>query len=203
MKFKLIAQDGEARLGTIQTKHGVIQTPVFMPVGTYGAVKSLSPDDLKKINFEIILGNTYHLWLRPGQEIIEAHKGLHKFINWNKSILTDSGGFQVWSLGKMRKISPEGVTFKSPINGDNCFLSPEKSMAIQKKLNSDIAMIFDECTPYPATYEEAEKSMVLSKNWAYRSKEAFTGSKNALFGIVQGGMHEELRLNSLKTLTKD
>lgn len=202
MEFKLIAQDGEARLGKIKTKHGVIQTPVFMPVGTYGAVKSLSPDDLEKINFEIILGNTYHLWLRPGQEIIEAHKGLHKFINWNKSILTDSGGFQVWSLGKMRKISPEGVTFKSPINGDNCFLSPEKSMAIQKKLNSDIAMIFDECTPYPATFEEAEKSMVLSKNWAYRSKEAFMGSKNALFGIVQGGMHEELRLNSLKTLTE-
>ena len=202
MEFKLIAQDGEARLGKIKTKHGVIHTPVFMPVGTYGAVKSLSPDDLEKINFEIILGNTYHLWLRPGQEIIEAHKGLHKFINWNKSILTDSGGFQVWSLGKMRKISPEGVTFKSPINGDNCFLSPEKSMAIQKKLNSDIAMIFDECTPYPATYEEAEKSMVLSKNWAYRSKEAFMGSKNALFGIVQGGMHEELRLNSLKTLTE-
>ena len=201
MEFKLIAQDGAARLGAIKTKHGVIQTPVFMPVGTYGAVKSLSPDDLKKINFEIILGNTYHLWLRPGQEIIEAHKGLHKFINWNKSILTDSGGFQVWSLGKMRKISPEGVTFKSPINGDNCFLSPEKSMAIQKKLNSDIAMIFDECTPYPAKFEEAEKSMVLSENWAYRSKEAFMGSKNALFGIVQGGMHEELRLRSLKTLT--
>ena len=201
MEFKLIAQDGAARLGKIKTKHGVIQTPVFMPVGTYGAVKSLSPDDLKKINFEIILGNTYHLWLRPGEEIIEAHKGLHKFINWNKSILTDSGGFQVWSLGKMRKISPEGVTFKSPINGDNCFLSPEKSMAIQKKLNSDIAMIFDECTPYPAKFEEAEKSMVLSENWAYRSKEAFMGSKNALFGIVQGGMHEELRLRSLKTLT--
>ena len=201
MEFKLIAQDGAARLGKIKTKHGVIQTPVFMPVGTYGAVKSLSPDDLKKINFEIILGNTYHLWLRPGEEIIEAHKGLHKFINWNKSILTDSGGFQVWSLGKMRKISPEGVTFKSPINGDNCFLSPEKSMAIQKKLNSDIAMIFDECTPYPAKFEEAEKSMVLSENWAYRSKEAFMGSKNALFGIIQGGMHEELRLRSLKTLT--
>ena len=201
MEFKLIAQDGAARLGKIKTKHGVIQTPVFMPVGTYGAVKSLSPDDLKKINFEIILGNTYHLWLRPGEEIIEAHKGLHKFINWNKSILTDSGGFQVWSLGKMRKISPEGVTFKSPINGDICFLSPEKSMAIQKKLNSDIAMIFDECTPYPAKFEEAEKSMVLSENWAYRSKEAFMGSKNALFGIVQGGMHEELRLRSLKTLT--
>jgi len=138
---------------------------------------------------------------KPGEEIIEAHKGLHKFINWNKSILTDSGGFQVWSLGKMRKISSKGVTFKSPINGDNCFLSPEKSMAIQKKLNSDIAMIFDECTPYPAKFEEAEKSMVLSENWAYRSKEAFMGSKNALFGIIQGGMHEELRLRSLKTLT--
>ena len=171
------AQDGAARLGTIKTKHGVIQTPVFMPVGTYGAVKSLSPDDLKKINFEIILGNTYHLWLRPGEEIIEAHKGLHKFINWNKSILTDSGGFQVWGLGKMRKISPEGVTFKSPINGDNCFLSPEKSMVIQKKLNSDIAMIFDECTPYPATFEETEKSMVLSENWAYRSKESLREAK--------------------------
>ena len=201
MKFNLLAQDGEARLGSIKTSHSVIQTPVFMPVGTYGAVKTLSPDDLHTINFDIILGNTYHLWLRPGLEVIESHKGLHQFINWNKSLLTDSGGFQVWSLGKMRKISPKGVTFKSPINGDECFLSPEKSIDIQKTLNSDIAMIFDECTPYPATFEEAEKSMMLSEDWAYRSKVAFLDSKNALFGIVQGGMHEELRLRSLKTLT--
>ena len=162
MKFNLLAQDGEARLGLIKTKHSTIQTPVFMPVGTYGAVKSLTPDHLHNIQFDVILGNTFHLWLRPGLEVIESHEGLHKFINWNKSILTDSGGFQVWSLGKLRKITQEGVTFQSPINGDSCFLSPEISMEIQKKLNSDIAMIFDECTPYPASFEEAKKS------WSYR-----------------------------------
>ena len=201
MEFNLLAQDGQARLGSIKTQHSIIQTPVFMPVGTYGAVKSLSPNDLNKIDFDIILGNTYHLWLRPGLEVINLHKGLHNFISWDKSILTDSGGFQVWSLGKMRKISSEGVIFKSPINGDECFLSPEKSIIIQKSLNSDIAMIFDDCTPYPATFQEAEKSMVLSEDWAYRSKEEFNESKNALFGIIQGGMHEELRLRSLNTLT--
>ena len=201
MKFNLLAQDGEARLGSIKTKHSTIQTPVFMPVGTYGAVKSLTPDHLHNIQFDVILGNTFHLWLRPGLEVIESHEGLHKFINWNKSILTDSGGFQVWSLGKLRKITQEGVTFQSPINGDSCFLSPEISMEIQKKLNSDIAMIFDECTPYPASFEEAKKSMQLSEDWAYRSKVTFQDSNNALFGIVQGGMHEELRDQSLKTLT--
>lgn len=201
MEFDLLSEDNNARCGVIKTEHSTIQTPVFMPVGTYGAVKSLSPDDLNEIDFDIILGNTYHLWLRPGLEVIETHNGLHQFINWNKSLLTDSGGFQVWSLGKMRKISPEGVTFKSPINGDKCFLSPEKSIDIQKVLNSDISMIFDECTPYPASFEEAKESMMLSEDWAYRSKEAFLGSKNALFGIIQGGMHEELRLRSLQTLT--
>ena len=150
---------------------------------------------------EIILGNTFHLWLRPGLDIIKKHKGLHEFINWDKPILTDSGGFQVWSLGKMRKISEAGVTFRSPINGDEKFMGPEESMKIQRVLNSDIAMIFDECTPYPATHKEEKKSMLLSNDWAYRSKDTFEGSKNALFGIVQGGMHEELRLRSLKTLT--
>ena len=202
MKFKLISQDKNARAGLIKVSHGEINTPVFMPVGTYGAVKSISPSELEEIDFEIILGNTFHLWLRPGLEVIKNHKGLHQFINWKKPILTDSGGFQVWSLGKMRKITKKGVTFRSPINGSECFISPEKSIEIQKKLNSDIAMIFDECTPYPSTYEEAEASMLLSQEWAYRSKESFIGSKNALFGIIQGGMYEDLRENSLKELTK-
>jgi queuine tRNA-ribosyltransferase len=173
-----------------------------MPVGTYGAVKSLSPQDLQSIDFEIILGNTFHLWLRPGLETISAFNGLHDFIQWHKSILTDSGGFQVWSLGKMRKITEEGVEFKSPINGDTCFLSPEESMRIQHGLNSDIVMIFDECTPYPASHEEAQTSMQLSLQWAYRSKVAHETNKNALFGIIQGGMYEDLREHSLNELTK-
>lgn len=202
MKFKLKSQDGQARTGEITTVHGVINTPVFMPVGTYGAVKSISPYELKENNFEIILGNTFHLWLRPGLDVISTHQGLHKFIGWEKPILTDSGGFQVWSLGKMRKISSKGVTFKSPINGDTCFMGPEESMEIQKTLNSDIAMIFDECTPYPATFEEAEKSMILSLEWAERSKISFGQSPNALFGIIQGGMFEELRLISMKKLNQ-
>lgn len=202
MKFNLIKKDGQARRGEVQLKHGAVQTPVFMPVGTYGAVKSLSPKDLQSVGFEIILGNTFHLWLRPGLEIISVFKGLHDFIQWHKSILTDSGGFQVWSLGKMRKISKEGVEFKSPINGDSCFLSPEESMRIQKALNSDIVMIFDECTPYPASHEEAKASMQLSLEWAYRSKVAHATNANALFGIIQGGMYEDLRENSLNELTK-
>lgn len=202
MQFKLIKKDGQARRGTLQLKHGTVQTPVFMPVGTYGAVKSLSPQDLQSIGFEIILGNTFHLWLRPGLETISAFNGLHDFIQWHKSILTDSGGFQVWSLGKMRKITEEGVEFKSPINGDTCFLSPEESMRIQHRLNSDIVMIFDECTPYPASHEEAKTSMQLSLQWAYRSKAAHETNKNALFGIIQGGMYEDLREHSLNELTK-
>ena len=201
MKFKLFSQDGHARSGLLKVSHGEINTPVFMPVGTYGAVKSISPKELELIDFEIILGNTFHLWLRPGIEIIKKHKGLHQFINWSRPMLTDSGGFQVWSLGKMRKISQKGVTFKSPINGDTCFLGPEESIEIQKKLNSDIVMIFDECTPYPATYEEAKTSMKLSQEWAHRSKEAHVGNKNALFGIIQGGMYEDLREESLRQLT--
>ena len=201
MQFKLINTDGEARAGSLSTKHGKIDTPVFMPVGTYGAVKSLSPKDLEDLNFEIILGNTFHLWLRPGMEVINAHGGLHEFTSWQKSMLTDSGGFQVWSLGKMRKITQAGVIFQSPINGDECFLSPEVSMQIQAQLNSDIAMIFDECTPYPATFAEAKESMQLSKEWAYRSKDSFQSKNNALFGIVQGGMYEDLRSESLDNLT--
>ena len=201
MKFELQNQDGHARAGLLKTRHGEISTPVFMPVGTYGAVKSIAPKELEEAHFEIILGNTFHLWLRPGLDIIKKHKGLHEFINWKRPILTDSGGFQVWSLGKMRKITEAGVTFRSPINGDEKFMGPEESMKIQKVLNSDIAMIFDECTPYPATHEEAKKSMQLSNNWAYRSKDTFEGSKNALFGIIQGGMFEDLRGESLKELT--
>ena len=202
MQFKLIKKDGKARRGELKLQHGTLQTPVFMPVGTYGAVKSLSPQDLESIGFEIILGNTFHLWLRPGLETIAALKGLHNFIQWHQSILTDSGGFQVWSLGKMRKITEEGVEFKSPINGDTCFLSPEESMRIQKVLNSDIVMIFDECTPYPASYEEAANSMQLSLKWAYRSKVAHEKNKNALFGIIQGGMFADLREQSLNELKK-
>ena len=185
MKFELQNQDGHARAGLLQTQHGEISTPVFMPVGTYGAVKSIAPKELEETNFEIILGNTFHLWLRPGLDVIKKHKGLHEFINWNKPILTDSGGFQVWSLGKMRKISEAGVTFRSPINGDEKFMGPEESMKIQKILNSDIAMIFDECTPYPATYEEAKKSMQLSNDWAYRSKDTFEGIKMHYLGLFK------------------
>ena len=202
MKFKLISEDGNARSGIIKVSHGEINTPAFMPVGTYGAVKSISPSELNELGFQIILGNTFHLWLRPGLSIIKKHKGLHSFINWQKPILTDSGGFQVWSLGKMRKITEKGVTFRSPINGTKCFLGPEESIKIQKELNSDIAMIFDECTPYPASHKEAKNSMLLSQEWAYRSKESFLGSKNALFGIIQGGMYEDLREDSLTNLSK-
>jgi queuine tRNA-ribosyltransferase len=171
-----------------------------MPVGTYGSVKSLSPNEIHDIGAHIILGNTFHLWLRPGLDVIAAHGGLHKFMGWDGPILTDSGGFQVWSLGDLRKISEEGVKFRSPINGDSCFLTPEESMRIQKVLNSDIVMIFDECTPYPATVKQASESMQLSLRWARRSKDAHQGNPNALFGIIQGGMYEELRDISLNGL---
>ena len=200
MKITLHKQDGLARRGTLKLKHGEVQTPAFMPVGTYGTVKAMSPLELKEINAHIILGNTFHLWLRPGLEVIAAHGGLHKFMGWDGPILTDSGGFQVWSLGAMRKITEEGVTFRSPINGDSCFLTPEESMRIQKVLNADIVMIFDECTPYPATLQEASESMQLSMRWARRSKDAHAGNENALFGIIQGGMYEELRDISLAGL---
>ncbi|MFW5439777.1 MAG: tRNA guanosine(34) transglycosylase Tgt [Methylophilaceae bacterium] len=202
MEFTLHHSDGLARRGTVHLKHGDVETPSFMPVGTYGTVKAMSPLEIKEINAHIVLGNTFHLWLRPGLEVIEAHGGLHKFMGWDKPILTDSGGFQVFSLGAMRKISEEGVKFQSPINGDTCFLTPEESMRIQKGLNSDIVMIFDECTPYPATPKEAEDSMQLSLRWAQRSKDAHQGNYNALFGIIQGGMFEDLRDVSLDGLKK-
>ncbi len=202
MQFSLINQDGAARRGTLKLAHGEVQTPAFMPVGTYGSVKSLSPNEIRDIGAHIILGNTFHLWLRPGLEVIAAHGGLHQFMSWDGPILTDSGGFQVWSLGDLRKISEEGVKFRSPINGDSCFLTPEESMRIQKVLNSDIVMIFDECTPYPATHLEANESMQLSLRWAARSKAAHQGNPNALFGIVQGGMYEDLRDVSLNGLVE-
>jgi len=202
MKFKVTANDGAARCGVLETAHGTIDTPVFMPVGTYGAVKGMAPDELRGLGAQIVLGNTFHLWLRPGVEVIAAHGGLHRFMGWDGPILTDSGGFQVFSLGELRKISEEGVKFQSPVNGDACFLTPEESMRIQRVLNSDIVMAFDECTPYPATLEQARDSMQLSMRWAQRSKAAHADNPNALFGIVQGGMHETLREESLAALTE-
>ena len=207
MKYTLLKTDGHARRGRLELNHGTIETPIFMPVGTYGSVKAMSPVELEKIGAQIILGNTFHLWLRPGLEIIREFGGLHQFIGWNKPLLTDSGGFQVFSLGEMRKISEEGVKFSSPINGDRLFLSPEISMQIQRVLNSDVVMQFDECTPYeiegrPATREEAGQSMRMSLRWAKRSLDEFNREENpnALFGIVQGGMFEDLRDESLAGL---
>ena len=201
MEFTLYKTSGAARRGQISLAHGVVQTPAFMPVGTYGTVKAMSPLELHEIGAHIVLGNTFHLWLRPGLEVIEAHGGLHRFMGWEGPILTDSGGFQVFSLGALRKITGGGVEFRSPVNGDKCFLSPEESMRIQKVLNSDIVMIFDECTPYPADEQVAGVSMRLSLGWAARSKAAHQGNPNALFGIVQGGMHEHLRDESLRGLS--
>jgi queuine tRNA-ribosyltransferase len=202
--YELLAQDGRARMGRLHLNHGVVETPIFMPVGTYGAVKGVPPAMLQAISARIVLGNTFHLWLRPGLEIIAAHGGLHRFMNWQSPILTDSGGFQVWSLGDLRKISEEGVAFQSPVNGDKLFLSPEESMRIQRTLNSDIAMVFDECTPYPSSREATAESMRLSLRWALRSRKAFDehapAAPNALFGIVQGGMMEDLRDESLAGL---
>ncbi|MFA5170049.1 MAG: tRNA guanosine(34) transglycosylase Tgt [Sulfuriferula sp.] len=200
MHFQLHQTDGLARRGTVTLAHGKVETPAFMPVGTYGTVKAMSPDELKEINAHIVLGNTFHLWLRPGLEAIEAHGGLHQFMHWDRPILTDSGGFQVFSLGALRKITEQGVKFSSPINGDKMFLTPEESMHIQKVLNSDIVMIFDECTPYPAEHDAAAYSMRLSLRWAERSKTAHAGNPNALFGIVQGGMYEDLRDESVREL---
>jgi queuine tRNA-ribosyltransferase len=211
LEFKLIKKDTtgktHARRGTVRLNHGEVQTPIFMPVGTYGSVKAMSPLELKEIGAQIILGNTFHLWLRPGNDVMSKFGGLHGFMGWDKPILTDSGGFQVFSLGEMRKITEEGVTFNSPINGDKLFLSPEISMQIQRVLNSDIVMQFDECTPYeiegrPATLEEAAKSMRMSLRWAQRSMNEFKAGENpnALFGIVQGGMYENLRDESLAGL---
>lgn len=203
MKFKLINKNAGARRGQITFDRGTIETPVFMPVGTYGTVKAMSPPELLDIGAEIILGNTFHLMLRPGTEIISAHGDLHDFMQWHKPILTDSGGFQVFSLAKMRKIDESGVKFRSPINGSEVFLSPEVSMQVQQKLGSDIVMAFDECTPHPATFEQARTSMELSMRWAARSKLAHVdfGNTNALFGIVQGGMFPDLREISIAKLT--
>ncbi len=202
MKFQLLQTEGKARRGSLTLEHGTVETPAFMPVGTYGAVKTVSPAELQELKAQIILGNTFHLWLRPGLEVIEAHGGLHSFMQWHGPILTDSGGFQVFSLGKLRKIQEQGVTFRSPINGDRCFLSPEESMRIQRILNSDIVMIFDECTPYLVDFSIVQASMELSLRWAERSKRAHEGNANALFGIVQGGMHENLRELSLQGLVQ-
>jgi queuine tRNA-ribosyltransferase len=188
LRFEVTATDGAARRGVLKLAHGEVDTPAFMPVGTYGAVK--------------VLGNTFHLWLRPGLDVIAAHGGLHRFIGWSGPILTDSGGFQVYSLGALRRISEEGVRFQSPVNGDPLFLTPEESMRIQRVLDADIAMVFDECTPYPATFEGARDSMRMSLRWAERCRRAHEGSPNALFGIVQGGMYESLRDESLAGLTR-
>ncbi len=209
LKFELLTTDGQARRGCLTLNHGVVETPIFMPVGTYGTVKAIQPRELEEIRAQIILGNTFHLWLRPGLEVIDAHGGLHRFMGWNRPILTDSGGFQVFSLGDLRKITEDGVTFASPINGDKLFLSPEVSMQIQKVLNSDIVMQFDECTPYatngvPTSHKDAADSMRMSMRWAKRSIDEFgrLGNPNALFGIVQGGMFEDLRNESLAGLSE-
>ncbi|NMP31978.1 tRNA guanosine(34) transglycosylase Tgt [Thalassotalea sp. M1531] len=206
MKYDLIKKDGKARRGRLTFERGTVETPAFMPVGTYGTVKGMKTDEVEEIGAEIILGNTFHLMLRPGTDIIEQHGDLHDFINWDKPILTDSGGFQVFSLGKMRKITEEGVKFSSPVNGEKIMLTPERSMEVQRALGSDIVMIFDECTPYPATHKEAKDSMELSLRWAQRSKDAHQGNPNALFGIVQGGMYEDLRevsIDGLKAIDFD
>ena len=211
LEFTLLKKDtsglSHARRGRLKLNHGTIETPIFMPVGTYGSVKAMDPDELKQVGSQIILGNTFHLWLRPGTEVMDKFGGLHGFMGWDKPILTDSGGFQVFSLGAMRKITEEGVKFASPIDGSRQFLSPEISMQIQRSLNSDIVMQFDECTPYeidgrPATAEEAAKSMRMSLRWAQRSMNEFNRGENpnALFGIVQGGMYERLRDESLAGL---
>jgi len=202
MEFSVFKTEGPARRGEMAFDHGAVQTPAFMPVGTYGTVKAMTPEELRDTGAEIILGNTFHLMLRPGTEIIRKHGDLHEFMHWNGPILTDSGGFQVFSLGAMRKISEAGVSFQSPIDSDPVFLGPEESMAVQRELGSDIVMIFDECTPYPATYEQARDSMRLSLRWAERSKFAHGDCKAALFGIVQGGIYDDLRLESSEGLRR-
>ena len=207
LQFEILATEGLARRGRLTLNHGVVQTPIFMPVGTYGTVKGVTPRSLEEMGAQIILGNTFHLWMRPGLDVLAQFGGLHRFEQWNRPILTDSGGFQVWSLGEMRKISEEGVKFASPVNGDKLFLTPEVSMQVQTALNSDIVMQFDECTPYETkghltTEAEARFSMELSRRWALRCKTEFARleNPNALFGIVQGGMFERLREDSLAAL---
>jgi queuine tRNA-ribosyltransferase len=200
LKFSVNKTDGKARTGLLSMQRGDIRTPAFMPVGTYGSVKAMTPAEVRETGADIILGNTFHLMLRPGTEVIERHGSLHDFMQWNRPILTDSGGFQVWSLAERRKITEKGVTFASPIDGSKVFMGPEESMAVQKSLGSDIVMIFDECTPYPATPEQASESMELSLRWAERSKQAHEGNPSALFGIVQGGMYQDLRVRSARKL---
>ena len=200
MSFALKSESGSARRGELSFPRGKVQTPAFMPVGTYGTVKGMAPREIKEIGAEIILGNTFHLMLRPGTEVVKAHGDLHDFMRWDGPILTDSGGFQVFSLGKLRKITEEGVSFRSPIDGSKVFMDPEISMQVQRDLGSDVVMIFDECTPYPATPAEARSSMELSLRWAARSKAAHGDNPSALFGIVQGGMYEDLRRESMAGL---
>lgn len=209
MKFELLADEGAARRGRLTFRRGTVETPAFMPVGTYGTVKAMTPEEVAATGAEIILGNTFHLMLRPGPEVVRAHGGLHEFMNWSGPILTDSGGYQVFSLAALRKVTEEGVRFRSPVNGDEIFLGPEGAMAMQQALNSDIAMIFDECTPYPASEREARESMELSLRWAARSRRAFDelrerepGRGEAVFGIVQGGMYPALREASLAGLVE-
>jgi queuine tRNA-ribosyltransferase len=200
VKFEVLAADGAARRGRMELAHGAVDTPAFLPVGTYGAVKAMSPDELSALGAQIVLANTFHLWLRPGLGVIEKHGGLHRFMGWDGPILTDSGGFQVFSLSTLRKVAEEGVRFASPVNGDRLLLTPEESMRIQRALGADIAMAFDECTAWPAAERQARKSMELSMRWAERSRRAHEGNPNALFGIVQGGTYEHLRDESLKQL---
>jgi queuine tRNA-ribosyltransferase len=201
MRFEVLARAGAARRARLTLAHGIVETPVFMPVGTYGAVKAMSPAELDDIGAQIILGNTFHLWLRPGTDVVAAHGGLHGFAGWQRPILTDSGGFQVFSLGALRKVREDGVEFASPVNGDRLLLTPERSMEIQRALDSDVVMTLDECTAHPATRDETARSMGLSMRWAARSKAAHADNRNALFGIVQGGMHEDLRDESIQALT--
>ena len=200
MKFERLAGDGRARRGRLTFERGPVETPAFMPVGTYGTVKGMTPEELRGIGAEMILGNTFHLMLRPGTEVIRAHGDLHDFMHWNGPILTDSGGFQVWSLAELRKLTEDGVTFASPVDGSRIFMGPEESMQVQRDLGSDVVMIFDECTAYPATHDEARVSMERSLRWAERSKAAHERNAAALFGIVQGGMHDDLRVRSAEGL---
>ena len=202
MQFSISHVDGAARRGRLEFARGVVETPAFMPVGTYGTVKAMTPEEVRTTGADILLGNTFHLMLRPGTGVIRAHGGLHRFMNWPRPVLTDSGGFQVWSLAGRRRIDEQGVTFASPVNGDRIFMGPEESMQVQRELGSDIVMCFDECTPYPATLDEAAQSMRLSMRWARRSKEAHGDNPSALFGIVQGGMHDELRRESVGALAE-
>ena len=202
MKFEVLQSDGAARRGRLAFGRGAVETPAFMPVGTLGTVKGLTPEEVRETGAEIVLGNTFHLMLRPGVEIIRAHGDLHDFMNWHGPILTDSGGFQVWSLAELRKLSEAGVKFRSPVDGSPVFLGPEESIAVQRALGSDVVMVFDECTPYPATEAEAAASMRLSLRWAARAKAAHGASPAALFGIVQGGMYDDLREESLAGLVE-